>query len=97
MIKDDVSAHHDPAYKLILMDCNMPFMDGYTCATKIREFYSFECGIPPLQQPVISAVTGHTEPQYVKRCFESGMNQVLSKPIKAEALKFVCREVGLLT
>jgi CheY-like chemotaxis protein len=32
-------------------------------------------------QPIIVAVTGHTEPNYVDRAINSGMNQVLSKPI----------------
>ena len=44
-------------YKLIFMDCNMPFMDGYETTTRIRKlFYEMN-----LVQPIISAVTGHTE------------------------------------
>ena len=45
------------SYDLILMDCNMPVMDGYTASLKIREMIH-ELG---LEQPIISAVTGHTE------------------------------------
>ena len=43
------------------MDCNMPFMDGYESTGKIRE-YLFNKGI---MQPIIIAVTGHTENQYI--------------------------------
>ena len=58
-------------------------MDGYEATTKIREVF-YEFGIP---QPLIIAVTGHSEKQYIKKAINSGMNQVLSKPIKGEILK----------
>ena len=73
-------------FDLILMDCNMPFMDGYEATTKIREYLESL----DLEQPYISAVTGHTEKQYIQRCFECGMNQVFSKPIDVANLKIVC-------
>ena len=57
-------------YELILMDCNMPIMDGYESTMKIRQ-YLYDQGI---KQPIILAVTGHTEEEYVKRAISSGMN-----------------------
>lgn len=59
------------------MDCNMPIMDGYQSTQNIRQ-YLFNLGI---NQPIIIATTGHTEELYVDRAIDSGMNQVLSKPI----------------
>ena len=44
-------------YDLIFMDCNMPVKDGYESTLGIRQFL-FEHKI---KQPIISAVTGHTE------------------------------------
>ena len=70
-------------YDLILMDCNMPHMDGYEATTRIRQYlFSLQ-----LHQPIIVAITGHKEPNYVERAINSGMNQVLSKPIQAQILK----------
>jgi CheY-like chemotaxis protein len=44
-------------YDMIFMDCNMPVKDGYESSRSIREFlYKYR-----IKQPVISAVTGHTE------------------------------------
>ncbi len=58
----------------------MPFMDGYEATHKIREIF-YKGGA---KQPIICAVTGHTESQYVQMAFKSGMNLVLSKPIILE-------------
>lgn len=78
-IKENVNQNESKHcnYKLILMDCHMPFMDGYE-ATKLIRQYLFDQG---LEQPIISATTGHIEPAYVQKAFKSGMNQVLSKPV----------------
>mmetsp|Transcript_515 Transcript_515/g.998 ORF Transcript_515/g.998 Transcript_515/m.998 type:complete len:129 (+) Transcript_515:677-1063(+) len=48
-------------YEFILMDCNMPKMDGYQATSAIRHFLHVS-GLP---QPIISAVTGHSESSYV--------------------------------
>ena len=77
-------------YELILLDCNMPIMDGYTATLKIRQ-YLYEQGI---KQPIIVAVTGHTEDEYVKRAIASGMNQVLSKPVSVPILKVILKDLN---
>ena len=59
------------------MDCNMPFMDGYEATQKIREFLHQS----KLKQPIITAVTGHTELPFIEKAIMCGMNQVLSKPV----------------
>ena len=61
----------------------MPFMDGYESTDMIRS-YLFDHFI---DQPIILAVTGHTETQYVEKAINCGMNQVLSKPIQSDILK----------
>ena len=64
-------------YALILMDCNMPRMDGYESSRRIREF----CYENSIVQPIITAVTGHLEQDYVKKAVKCGINQILGKPI----------------
>ena len=92
-VKKSVEAHegYECGFDLILMDCNMPFMDGYESTHEIRKYlYSLR-----LDQPLIVAVTGHAEPAYVKRAIESGMNQVLSKPINGLLLTKLIQKLGI--
>lgn len=48
----------------------MPDLDGYETTVQIREYLSMN----RMRQPVISAVTGHTEQVYIDRAFKCGMN-----------------------
>jgi CheY-like chemotaxis protein len=63
MVKDDLeqSQNGESTYNLILMDLNMPEMDGNTSMVNIREFLMSN----KAKQPIISAVTGHLETSYV--------------------------------
>jgi len=78
------------SYNLILMDCNMPFMDGYQCSEMIRA-YLFNKGV---DQPIIVAMTGHTEHKYIERALNSGMNMVMFKPCNQFDLKRVINDIG---
>ena len=40
-----------------------------------------------IAQPLIIAVTAHTEPDHEKKCLDAGMDRVLHKPVKAETLR----------
>ena len=70
-------------YKLILMDCNMPKMDGYQATQRIRE-YMREI---QMEQPFIIALTGHIEQQYRQRALDAGMNVVVGKPARLQELQ----------
>ncbi|MBT9584058.1 response regulator, partial [bacterium] len=64
-------------WKVILMDLQMPEMDGYTAAQAIRKMDRFD------QVPII-AMTAHVLPEERERCRACGMDSFLSKPIDPE-------------
>ena len=70
-------------YSIILMDCNMPFMDGYTATKKIIQVFN-QMEISKERHPKIIGVTGHVEKEYVTRALESGMTKVFKKPLQLE-------------
>ncbi len=67
------------AYDVILMDCQMPEMDGYEVTERIREFEQKSSGrrVPAY----IIAVTAHAMDGDRERCLSSGMNDYLTKPL----------------
>ncbi|WP_100640895.1 ATP-binding protein [Marinobacter salexigens] len=72
-------------FDVILMDCQMPFMDGYETTQYIREWEA-EHGLP--KTPVI-ALTADVLPTTERKCLESGMDDYLSKPVRMENLREV--------
>lgn len=78
-----VNRLRDHVYDLILMDIQMPQMDGYTATQQIRE-------VLQLDTPII-AMTAHAMAGEREKCLSRGMNDYISKPIKEEELfKLIC-------
>ncbi len=66
-------------YDIVLMDIQMPVLDGYTAAEKIRH-----CGNPRIAQIPIVAMTANAFLEDKERCLEVGMNGYIGKPFQAE-------------
>ena len=82
MIAVDKVAHSQPGYyDLILMDIQMPVMDGYLATQEIRGLADKELATIP-----IIAVTANAFEEDRKRAFEAGMNEHVGKPYELEKL-----------
>jgi CheY-like chemotaxis protein/anti-sigma regulatory factor (Ser/Thr protein kinase) len=81
-----LSALNESAYDLILMDCQMPNMDGYLTTKEIRR--KELSGDKPI--PIIG-VTAHTLESDRDKCLESGMNEYISKPFNIDELHKLIR------
>jgi len=73
------------------MDCNMPFLDGYEATRQIRKL-CLANGISRENQPLIIAITGHVEDEYVQKALTSGMDRVFQKPLSVHELAAVLLE-----
>ena len=68
---------------LILMDCQMPIMDGFEATRQIRALTTDDALLP------IIAVTANTSDEDRRKCKECGMNEILEKPISYDTLMLI--------
>jgi CheY-like chemotaxis protein len=91
--KEVLDALEQADYDLILMDVEMPEMDGLSATQAIRTKY------PHTQRPWIVAVTAYSMLGDRERCLENGMNDYISKPIRIkeleDALSQATQQLGL--
>ena len=68
---------------IILMDCEMPAMDGFRASEVIR---TFEKEQNLFRTPII-ALTAHTWHQELQQCYDSGMDELLLKPVTRNSIE----------
>jgi CheY-like chemotaxis protein len=71
-------------YDVILMDCQMPLLDGYDTTQAIRQM---EANHQLSKHIVIIAMTANAFAEDRDRCLASGMDDYLSKPLRKQQLK----------
>lgn len=82
-------------FDLVLMDIQMPVMDGFQSTSRMREFESQNNVVTTT--PII-ALTAHASSADREQCLAAGMNEYISKPIRAAALRqLIEQQTGQLT
>lgn len=78
--REAVEAVKGANYAAVLMDCEMPEMDGYQAASEIRRIEG------DARHTRIVAITAHEEESERAKCLTAGMDELLTKPIRPESL-----------
>jgi len=80
--REAVAAFKTQSFDLVLMDVQMPQVDGFEATYQIRLHESKTAGV---RVPII-ALTAHASPADRKHCLSSGMDEYISKPVRAGEL-----------
>lgn len=84
--EEAVEANKNSHFDLILMDCQMPIMDGYDATKAIRAWENSDSRVP------IIALTANSLPEDKLKCKDSGMDDFISKPLLISVLMEVLKK-----
>ncbi|MCX5724481.1 MAG: response regulator [Nitrospirae bacterium] len=78
--QEALDALSDIRYAAVLMDCQMPHMDGFAATTEIRKREGTDRHTP------IIAMTANAQQEDQRQCLASGMDDYVSKPVQLKVL-----------
>ena len=84
--EEGVSKWEKGDYDAIIMDCQMPVLDGYSATAQIRDRERSKGN--GRHMPII-ALTAHSLPHDRQKCLDSGMDDYLTKPVDCKVLGIV--------
>lgn len=87
--KEAVAKMNNDRFDLILMDVQMPVMDGLEATIEIRNT------LPESRQPVIISMTASAMPEDQEACTLAGMQDHLSKPFRSHQLKAILQKYAI--
>jgi CheY-like chemotaxis protein len=76
------------SFELVILDCQMPIMDGFEVAKRIRSIDSARGKRTPML-----AYTGHAIAGYKQLCLQSGMDEYLKKPALSKEIVEIARSL----
>lgn len=88
--KEAFEMHQKNTYDLILMDLQMPVMDGYESTRMIRNFERQAKATNPV---IVVALTANDVTDKKDLCLECGMNDFMEKPFQVEKLRVLINDL----
>ena len=82
--QEALDAYSSDSFDIVFMDCQMPVLDGFDAARKIREFEALPK--PKTRCPIIALSAG-TSDEEMARCLKSGMDYFVGKPFTASDIQ----------
>lgn len=79
--QEAVDLYDKDVFDMIIMDCQMPILDGFQATALIRQKESCQSHVP------IIALTASALKEDKEKCFASGMDDYITKPVKSTTLK----------
>ncbi len=86
--QEAVEAYRNQPFDLVLLDCQMPVMDGFGAARAIRDNKGSQGngGTPASPRTPIIAVTGYPTTSDKEKCLQAGMDDLLCKPFNMDEI-----------